>query len=982
MITIKKRLGITGTLNVNSSQDAADDPARPGFAKDDTVHSLMTHANDFPADPLDFITPQQLHVSIPGRWGYRVNVQKDKGRYNNDGVTFNWRSELRSFYDPAFKQTKMYWSLDVYIPVSYVADSSYDVLYQNYGGNSDTGRFYLRTTNGRFYIQNTQSDVRRIDVGPHSVGMHRFEFYMHWSKLTSEGRFKVWKNGELAQAHNPNTGVPWRITKSGDGTYSWPSTLGEFPIETPGGVSLCDFYGRTLGDTQTLATQRMQCGIYKPAWADSSPTTLREIYTSNINFIIPQTGWAEADILTALRTGTDYTPVAPVESDTFYVSPTGLDTNDGTSTGSAWRSQEKVSASSFSPGKTIKFERGGKWKGTLTIPTSGTAANPITYDAYGTGDLPTFDGWNYISGWVSEGGGIYSKTDSAFQSDMRMVVLNDVIKPKGRFPKTGWLPTTSATTNTSITSTSLTGTPNFNGGEVVILKVTWRIDKGTITSHSGGTIGYTGTSQHSANVGYGFFIQNHVNCLTELGEWYYDGVAKKIFMYFGANSPASYVVKVSDTVNLITCNAKNYVNIQNISLQGAHNSGVNFVNCNNNSVKFCNIEKSGFNGIFLDNVGDVDNIKIEDNIFRDTFNSAIKGENSRFVDVRRNNIQRNHLIAGTSGNGDNQGSAIALGTFTYRNGNYNVENNYIKEVGYNGIYLSGSNILVQKNEILGVCKTKEDGAAIYFFGAKETLTDTYNTNRIVRRNICYNSGPNSNPTPNGTREVFGIYFDDRSRNIICDYNTVHGNYAGIYVHNSRDISLQYNNSYKNTLMQLFLGDDNNIPDVDGNIQGMDVRYNNLYALTTSEILRVNNETASIADLGIINNNFYIKPDGGILIRKQTNFGSDETFSTVPAWTTAHGYDSATNATPTASLISDIYLNKTGGVLNVNIGTGRKSLNGVSLDSIQSIGSFESLIVLEGQPDGGVAPGPGPNPFPDPGSGLSFKIKLKINIVNI
>jgi len=633
---------------------------------------------------------------------------------------------------------------------------------------------------------------------------------------------------------------------------------------------------------------------------------------------------------------------------TYYVSNTGDDALAGTSGGTAWQNLSKVNATSFLAGDTVLFKRGDTWKGTLTVPTSGTVGNLITFGAYGTGVLPIINGWNTISGWVNEGGGIHSKIDSSFQSEMRLVTVNAIVQPKGRFPKTGWLTTNSSSGNTSVTSSALTGTPNFNGGEIVVLKVTWIIDKGTITSHSGGTIGYTGTSNYNAGINWGFFIQNHVNACTELGDWYYDSAAKKIFMFFGAETPSNYIVKVSDTVNLVDCTARNYIRFENLFLEGAHNALVNFRNCNNNNISFCNLEKSGFYGAFLDSVGgNTDNMTLEDNVFRDTFNHAIRGENSRFINIRRNNIQRNFLIAGTSGNGDNHGSAIAVGTFLFRNGNYNIENNTIANVGYNGIYASGSNILIQKNLISQVCRTKEDGAAIYLYGGKEQLTDTYNTNRIVRRNICFNNTENSNPTPYGKRETYSIYFDDRSRNIICDYNSVLNNYGGIYLHNSRDITVHYNKCYNNSWNALHLNDSPVVSDSDGNIQGLDIRFNQFYATGSQRILRINNEVNSIADFGVINNNYYIKPDGGTIIEKLISFGSQVNYSTVAAWNTAFGYDGATLMSPTASTISAIYDNRTLDSVITTIGASRINVDGNAISSLQSIASFESLIVLEG-----------------------------------
>jgi hypothetical protein len=80
-----------------------------------------------------------------------------------------------------------------------------------------------------------------------------------------------------------------------------------------------------------------------------------------------------------------------VKAATYYVSITGSDTNPGTQA-QPWKTIAKVNVSSFSPGDSILFKRGETWSETLIPPSSGSAGSPITFGAYGTGDLPTIDG--------------------------------------------------------------------------------------------------------------------------------------------------------------------------------------------------------------------------------------------------------------------------------------------------------------------------------------------------------------------------------------------------------------------------------------------------------------------------------------------------------------------------------------------------------------------------------------------------------------
>ncbi len=89
----------------------------------------------------------------------------------------------------------------------------------------------------------------------------------------------------------------------------------------------------------------------------------------------------------------------PALATTYYVSPTGSDANGGTSASSPWQSVTKVDATAFQPGDQVLFQYGGQWAGSLSATSSGTAAAPITYAAYGNAALakPTFTGSDAVA---------------------------------------------------------------------------------------------------------------------------------------------------------------------------------------------------------------------------------------------------------------------------------------------------------------------------------------------------------------------------------------------------------------------------------------------------------------------------------------------------------------------------------------------------------------------------------------------------------
>lgn len=85
---------------------------------------------------------------------------------------------------------------------------------------------------------------------------------------------------------------------------------------------------------------------------------------------------------------------------TYYVDPAGSNSNDGTSTGTAWQTVSKVNGFSFLAGDTVLFKRGGVWRENL-VPPRGS----ISFGAYGSGADPVISAGAVVTGWTDYGSG-------------------------------------------------------------------------------------------------------------------------------------------------------------------------------------------------------------------------------------------------------------------------------------------------------------------------------------------------------------------------------------------------------------------------------------------------------------------------------------------------------------------------------------------------------------------------------------------------
>jgi hypothetical protein len=91
----------------------------------------------------------------------------------------------------------------------------------------------------------------------------------------------------------------------------------------------------------------------------------------------------------------------------YYISSsTGNNANNGTSSGTAWRTLDKIiyKTPAFQPGDSILFKRGDTFEGEISTTFTGTAQAPIVISAYGTGAKPIIYGdltgrtWEAVSG--------------------------------------------------------------------------------------------------------------------------------------------------------------------------------------------------------------------------------------------------------------------------------------------------------------------------------------------------------------------------------------------------------------------------------------------------------------------------------------------------------------------------------------------------------------------------------------------------------
>jgi hypothetical protein len=397
-------------------------------------------------------------------------------------------------------------------------------------------------------------------------------------------------------------------------------------------------------------------------------------------------------------------------STTYYVSSsTGNDGNPGTIS-LPFASISKVN-SVIVAGDNVNFMRGDTFYGTITRPPSNTL-----FTSYGTGANPIITGFISVTSWTNLGSNIWEATVTGGLATCNMVSINGVNTPMGRYPNTTFLTAEAGSNGTSMISSTLTGTPNWSGADLVSRHVPWSVNRCKISAQSGSTLTYSSNATETVLIGGGFFIQNAAATLDVQNEWYYyDNAGTKKLQIYSTTSPVN--VKAATRDSLVNMDYNGYPSHTTTSFVG-----IDFVGSNSNLIKSyssinttfdsCNFSFAGKSAIEYGN-GATNGLTITNSTFSDMQLAGIfetSSSNVTGVTIRNNLFKRIGLYIGmvtpiggfyTSGN---SGMAIAGG-----GANWLVKDNVIDSTGYNGISMrqNKANVTVRRNKISNYCLNKK-----------------------------------------------------------------------------------------------------------------------------------------------------------------------------------------------------------------------------------------------------------------------------------
>lgn len=565
-----------------------------------------------------------------------------------------------------------------------------------------------------------------------------------------------------------------------------------------------------------------------------------------------------------------------LQAATYFVS--SLSGNDGRSSQEAqsiqtpWKSLSRVSeiSSSLRAGDSILLKRGETFFGTMNVVVSGSPGNPIVFGAYGQGTLPELTGFVTLSGFQQKGSNVWETTVPGGLSYMNTLTVNGVAKACGRYPNAtdanqGYLTYDSFNSNTSITDRKLISQPNWQGGQIVMRKTRWIIDRSDISSQLGTTINYNSSSGYGGATGYGYFIQNHLSTLDVEGEWYYKGGRLDIYSSISPDSK----VRTGITETLMRIANQRNLTFENLRFSGATNSAFEITYSQNIRISNCEILFSGKNGVY---VYGTDGLIVENTMVAYTGNNGLSLNISNGAILRNNQIKCTAIYAGMGDSNDQNYEGILI------SGDNNlIINNTIDSTGYIPLNFSGNNVIIKNNVITNFALVKDDGGGIYTSTGSNALQ---NSGRKITGNIILNGigAPGGTANPD-SRYANGIYMDNNSAFVEISENTV-ANCAtyGVYLHDAHDIVVRQNTIYNNGTQLLMVADET-APRI--SVYNNTVTGNIMFAKQADQMLseHITKDNDDISHFGTFDYNYYFHP-----------LGSDIAISVSPNINGVYGYN--------------------------------------------------------------------------------------------
>ena len=316
----------------------------------------------------------------------------------------------------------------------------------------------------------------------------------------------------------------------------------------------------------------------------------------------------------------------------YFDATNGNDSGAGTQA-DPFKTLAKLDLLTLNAGDTVYLKKGEIWYESVTPNTNGTSGAPVTFDAYGSGDLPIISGANFINGtWVSV-------TNNEYKISM-------LTEPYVIFKDNTWLKNT-VTNNQSSVWSLYAGTTYyrvflhnpkavFDNENGIWNKLIYNslgedsLSQGEWYYYEDDSAGTHGRYELYVNAGSGvdltaladgyIYTTTSINGSLDNNAWFYDRNNQELFIKIDSGLPQNNEINYINREHAIIFNDKAYVTIKNIRFEKA-DENVYFSNTTNQSnviIDSIEIYRYGIRGILFTSPNNIvtDNITIKDSTLK------------------------------------------------------------------------------------------------------------------------------------------------------------------------------------------------------------------------------------------------------------------------------------------------------------------------------------------------------------------------------
>lgn len=465
-------------------------------------------------------------------------------------------------------------------------------------------------------------------------------------------------------------------------------------------------------------------------------------------------------------------------SRTWFVAPGGLDTNAGTL--AAPLETIQAAATVAQPGDAVMIE-GGTYHETVTPANSGTASAPISYQAYNNQTV-IIDGADPITGWSGYNGSIYSAAQSwDLGEGSNQVFVDGQMVNEARWPNASLdvshpafstgetITTTDEATGYFQPAVATLNDPNLPGGPGAWAGATihiaagqgWVVQTGTVVNSSAGRLSFSflhATVYEDPASGNPYYLTGSFQALDGPGEWYRDPNSGLLYLWTPASdSPSGHVIEAKQRQYAFDLSGLSYINVSGITI---------FAASIDTSSTSSHITLNGITAQYVSH-----------------------STSQPFPWDPHNYGQSNTgiILSGTQNALENSTIAYSSGDGVYVSGsNELVQNNHIQDVDYAGGDQAGIEVAGSNQQIIG---------NTVFNAGRDGITATYSTADQIASNTIYSCGLQTTDLgaiyiwgTNGSGTVIsgntiwgmhsggygacGVYLDNGVSNYTVEYNTI------------------------------------------------------------------------------------------------------------------------------------------------------------------------------------------------------------------